>query len=886
MSMGGGGGSQSASTRPEYARPYVESMLGSTQKELYNYTTTPEGKVELGSLKEYKPFSTNAQDYFAKQDPLTGQVYNEAAGMQTPSQFGQATGYANQAAQGGLDSVGRAYGYGQEGFQSGRLGQGLGIAGGQYYGGMGAGYGQQGADIGLMGLRAEQTGNLIGQQAQDYARQAAAAGQNYAAQATNPLATQAYMSPYMQNVVDTQKAAAVRDYQMAMPQLSAQAAKAGAFGGSRDAIQRSEAARNLTSQLQNIQAQGQQQAFQNAQAQQQFGANLGLQGLAGAQQGLGTALQGGQLGLSGIGTALQGMQTGIQGAGMGLQGVDRQLAGTAQGMQGAQVGLQGVQGAQAGYGLANQAASNLANIGTQQQQADLSRMSFQNQLAQQQQAYNQNLINQQIQNYATAQQYPMMQLGLMSNMLHGLPMQSTSTQSYYNPVAQLGSLGATALGAYGAAGGFRGYKEGGKVQNYDVGGSVEAQLENLPDAKLAEIAKTSPSQEIRKMAARLLMEHQAEQHATGIAAAPAPNMDGMATMAGGGIVAFQNRGEVKLDPSLYSDSLGLGGTYSYTEDPELKRIREINEAEDKIRADRKAAVSGLWDSGFVRALTGRTAPDAAPVANAPAVETKKDTTSVKTEPTPAAPVKTEPAPAAPRAPVSAKKSGLDAIIADYDKFREAAYGKEDPEAAKKAGLAQINQARRDLAERKDQDFWQSIMAGGLRGMQSKGNLLAAIGEGGEAGLKEYAGAQKAQREEQKLLLQQQVELEKAEEARKSGRLKDLMAHADRLENIQARKEALAIQNTGRVDLQNERLVTQIKKDVFNQVLAEKKIDPMNLQDNPALVAGIEAEVNRRLANDPIYMKKMKQLMGGEYTGPSAGPSLQEQAAAILANRKK
>lgn len=454
FSGGGGGGTSTTQTSniPEYAKPYVETMLGATQKQLFNGTTDAQGNFNITGFKEYKPYSQNVQDYFAPMSQGQNQAYAEALGMKTPSQFGQATGLAGAAGMGGLDSVGKAYGYGQEGFQSGRLGQGLGIEGGQYYGGMGAGYGQQGADIGLMGLRAEQTGNQIGRQAQDYARQAAAAGQNYAAQATNPAATQAYMSPYMQNVVDTQKAAAVRDYQMAMPQLTAQAAKAGAFGGSRDAIARSEAARNLTSQLQNIQAQGQQQAFQNAQAQQQFGANLGLQGLAGAQQGLGTALQGGQLGLSGIGTALQGMQTGIQGANTGLSGVDRQLAGTAQGMQGAQVGLQGVSGAQAGYGLANQAASNLANIGTQQQTADINRLNLQNTLGQQQQAYQQQLYNQAVQDYATAQQYPMMQLGFMSNMLRGLPMQATSTQTYMPVGQQLMGYGLGALGAAKAFG--------------------------------------------------------------------------------------------------------------------------------------------------------------------------------------------------------------------------------------------------------------------------------------------------------------------------------------------------------------------------------------------------------------------------------------------------
>jgi hypothetical protein len=64
----------------------------------------------------------------------------------------------------------------------------------------------------------------------------------------------------------------------------------------------------------------------------------------------------------------------------GLAGVDRQLAGTGQGMQGAQVGLQGVTGAQAGYGLANQAGSNLSNIGTAQQNAQLGMLNFQNQI--------------------------------------------------------------------------------------------------------------------------------------------------------------------------------------------------------------------------------------------------------------------------------------------------------------------------------------------------------------------------------------------------------------------------------------------------------------------------------------------------------------------------
>lgn len=407
---GGGGGTTNTSNIPAYARPYVESMLGATQKQLFNTTTDPvTGKVSLDSFKEYKPYSQNVQDYFAPMSRGQNQAYGEALNMQTPGQFGAASNMAGAAGAGGFSSVAPAYGYGS----------------------MGAGYGQQGAGIGLGALGYGQGAANIGQMGVGAAQQGFGAGQQFARQATDPNAVAAYMSPYMQNVVDTQKQAAVRDYQMAMPALSAQAARAGAFGGTRDSIQRAEAAKNLTSQLQGIQAQGTQQAFQNAQAQQQFGANLSLQGLQ---------------------TGLQGLQTGISGQQTGLQGIQGALAGTAQGMQGAQTGLQGVNAAQAGYGLANQAASNLANIGTQQQTADINRINLQNTLGQQQQAYQQQLYNQAIQDYATQQQYPLMQLGFMSNMLRGLPMQSTTTQSYMPAGQQLMGYGLGALGAAKAFG--------------------------------------------------------------------------------------------------------------------------------------------------------------------------------------------------------------------------------------------------------------------------------------------------------------------------------------------------------------------------------------------------------------------------------------------------
>jgi hypothetical protein len=323
---GGGGGPQTTNTNtsniPEYAKPYVENMLASTQKQIY---TTDENGNQTG-FRPYKPYSTNPNDYVAGFSPIQQQAQKTVANLQAPDQYGQATGIAGMS---GLGS--------------------LGIAG-----------------------------------------QAAGAGQQYAQQATNPMATQAYMSPYMQNVVDYQKSQAVRDYGIGQQGLAAQASRAGAFGGSRQAIQQAEAQRSLGSQLQGIEAQGAQQAFNNAQQQQQFGANLGMQG---------------------YGTALQGL------------------------------------------GQANQAAGTLGQLGTQQLGAQTNIAQLQSQVGAQQQAQEQQKINQSIQDYATAQQYPYMQLGIMNAMLRGLPLQSTTTQSYQAQPStgqQLLGYGLGALGAYKA----------------------------------------------------------------------------------------------------------------------------------------------------------------------------------------------------------------------------------------------------------------------------------------------------------------------------------------------------------------------------------------------------------------------------------------------------
>jgi len=226
---------------------------------------------------------------------------------------------------------------------------------------------------------------------------AAGAGQAYENQATNAGDVSRYMSPYMQNVVDYQKSQALRDFQMGQPMMQAKAVGQGAFGGNRMALQQSEAQRGLMSQLQGIEATGAQSAFDKAQQAQQYRANLGLQGL--------------QAGLQGLGTAQAGLTGGLN------------------------------------------ASTALGQLGQTQYGQQMGILQGQNQFGTQQQQMEQAKINQGIQDYATAQQYPMMQLGFMSNMLRGLPMQATTTQSYQAqaPIAQQAAgLGLGALGAYKA----------------------------------------------------------------------------------------------------------------------------------------------------------------------------------------------------------------------------------------------------------------------------------------------------------------------------------------------------------------------------------------------------------------------------------------------------
>jgi hypothetical protein len=308
---------QSQTTIPDYARPYVEDLLGQAQA--------------VTDINQ-NPYMQYMGDRVAQFSPLQQQAYENAGLMQTAPQLQDATAMAGMA---GLGALNTQYTFKPSSFTS-----------------------------------------------KDF---------------------DAISNPYMQSVVERQQADAQRQADIARQAQGAQAARAGAFGGSGDYLMRAQAAGNLARQKGDIQAQGLNNAYN--QAMQQY--NTQYQQNAQQQQ---------------------------FGAGLGLQGLQ----------------------------TANTAAGNLANIGNTQYQQNMGINQMQNQYGGQQQQQIQNVLNNQYQDYLNYQNYPYKQLGFMSDMLRGLPLTQQSGTVYQTPpsmlsqVAGLGGAAVTGAKLFGAAGGATG----------------------------------------------------------------------------------------------------------------------------------------------------------------------------------------------------------------------------------------------------------------------------------------------------------------------------------------------------------------------------------------------------------------------------------------------
>ena len=275
--MGGGssGPSHTSSTNtttnlPEYVKPYFENLLQRGQAESYRDYTP----YEAPRIAGFTPGQTQAQQ--------------GTLGLQTPGQYGAATGLAQAGAQGSL-TAGQ---YNPTAFTS-----------------------QQVTDPSL----------------NQY--QIAAPEQFGQAQADQ------YMSPYMQSVVDATKREAITDAQKTQLMQNLGAARQGTYGGARQLLAGTERERALGMNLSDIQAKGLQSAYENAQQQferdrmarmgvgqanqqaqlqtQQLGSQNWMQRMMAnqnadlqAQQAAEQSRQyGGDLGMRGFAQAMQGAQT-------------------------------------------------------------------------------------------------------------------------------------------------------------------------------------------------------------------------------------------------------------------------------------------------------------------------------------------------------------------------------------------------------------------------------------------------------------------------------------------------------------------------------------------------------------------------------------------------
>lgn len=486
---------------PEIA-PYAQGLLGQSYGTLFDYQKDPSGNImyntttdssgkEVNGLPKiagFKPFQEYAtEDRFAQFSPLQQQAFSGAQGMQ-PSQT--TAGASQLAGMAGLGALGTNYQ--PINFQS------QSILGGGFGGGRRGGYGGDrmvGYDSGSQTPRSSGGGN-------DNGMFGGGMGGGFGGFGMPQNNLGAYMSPYMQNVVGIQQREAQRNADIAGTQQQAQATKAGAFGGGRDAIMRAEAARNLATQKGDIQAKGLQDAY--TQAMGQFNTE---------QQARQQAAQ------------LNAQQQ-QYGAGLGLQGLQTALSG----------------------------ANTLGQLGQQQFQQGMDVNKLQAQYGGEQQKQMQQMLEADYQNFINKQNYPYKQLGFMSDMIRGLPLSQTGSSVYQQPPSTLGQIGGLALGAASLFG----KKDGGSVHSYKEGGELsitkpddsklEEMMDGMADWQLQQIIRSSSDPSARRVAQEILASHSSISHAL--------NRGGMVAFAEGG-----DKGEKKEDSSGVSGLAYLAAAF-------------------------------------------------------------------------------------------------------------------------------------------------------------------------------------------------------------------------------------------------------------------------------------------------------------------------------------
>ena len=399
--MGKGGGQPTTTKQeitqtnlPEYVRPYFERLLQRTESE---------------SKREYEPYGGQRIADPSADLLSSEQMVRDIAGRGLP----------------GLDKAFSALDTG-----SGLIGQGVGKYGlGERLVGEGSEVAR--GTLGDLGKATARTEQAFGFDPYQFADARQFTGEE----------RDRYMSPYLEGVLDVQKRRAREDFLKSMPQQAATAIGAGAFGGSREGVQRAEAQSDLLDRLSDIEATGRQQAFDRA--SQLFEADrraeMGLD-----QTRAGERREAERLGL-GAAQQLAGMGQTRLGVGQALGGFGGQLAGFGQGIAGL--------GGQFG-----QLGGQYANLAAKARAGDVEAARMLEQIGKAGMARDQAGLDLAYDDFKRQQAFPQEKLGLLSSVLRGIPVQpSTMTRQMtpFDPFGRAIGLGLTALGGSGYFGGAR-----------------------------------------------------------------------------------------------------------------------------------------------------------------------------------------------------------------------------------------------------------------------------------------------------------------------------------------------------------------------------------------------------------------------------------------------
>ena len=285
-----------------------------------------------------------------------------------------------------------------------------------------------------------------------------------------------YMSPYIQSVLDVQQREAEKAFERSRSSRAAQAAAAGAFGGSRAAVQEAVSGAEYRDQLARMQAEGLQSAYSEAQRtfmsdretqmmlqRQQAAEAARVQGLSAEDMARVQAAQAVEAARVQAERAREAAR--VQAAQAGelarVQGLSAGEVARIQAAQAAEAAR--VQAGQAGenfardqfslgaLGQSSGMAQQLAALSEQARSGDIQAAQLLDAMGRSNEARDQAELDIAYQDFLRQQGYPMEQQQQFSSMLHGLPIQpagTTTQQVPYNPIQQALGMGISALSLY------------------------------------------------------------------------------------------------------------------------------------------------------------------------------------------------------------------------------------------------------------------------------------------------------------------------------------------------------------------------------------------------------------------------------------------------------